>query len=96
MKKNENYDVGCCFYVMKRLFLCVLLVVLFIFNGHAQKKDVQISLDVKETSLQQVFNEITRQTGYKFVYSSSLLPKDAKVSFVVKNESLEKTLELCL
>ena len=92
MKKNENYDVGCCFYIMKRLFLGILLVFFSIFNGQAQKKEVRVTLDVKGNSLQQVFKEITRQTGYKFVYSSSLLPENVKV----KNETLERTLELCL
>ena len=96
MKKNENYDVGCRFYIMKRLFLGILLVFFSIFNGQAQKKEVRVTLDVKENTLQQVFKEITRQTGYKFVYSSSLLPENVKVSLTVKNETLEKTLELCL
>ena len=96
MKKNENYDVGCCFYIMKRLFLGILLVFFSIFNGQAQKKEVRVTLDVKGNSLQQVFKEITRQTGYKFVYSSSLLPENVKVSLTVKNETLERTLELCL
>lgn len=38
MKKNENYDVGCCFYIMKRLFLGILLVFFFHFQWAGAKE----------------------------------------------------------
>ena len=96
MKKSQNYDVGSCFYLIRRVFWGILLVISFIFDGKAQDKEARVSLEVKETTLQQVFKEITRQTGYKFVYSSSLLPEKIRLSVSVRNETLEKALELCL
>lgn len=96
MKKNEDYDVGRCFSVMRTLFFSILLVSFTVCSVHAQKQDTRITLSLKDVSLQQVFKEITRLTGYQFVYSSSLLTGVKKVSIQVKGETLEKTLELCL
>lgn len=96
MKKNEDYDVGRCFSVMRKLFFSILLVSFTVGGVYAQKKDVRVTLSLKDISLQQVFKEITKQTGYQFVYSSSLLIEVKKISVEVKGETLEKTLELCL
>lgn len=96
MKKNEDYDVGRCFSVMRKLFFSILFVSFTMAGVHAQKKDARVTLNLKDVSLQQVFKEITRQTGYQFVYSSSLLTGVKKVTIEVKGETLEKTLELCL
>lgn len=96
MKKNEDYDVGRCFSVMRKLFFSILLVSFTVGGVYAQKKDVRVTLSLKDISLQQVFKEITKQTGYQFVYSSSLLTEVKKISVEVKGETLEKTLELCL
>ena len=96
MKKNDANDIGRCFRVMKKLFFSIFLVSSFVFHGYAQERDARVTLDVKEVALQQVFKEITKQTGFKFVYSSTLFSGGTKVTVNVKNETLEKTLELCL
>lgn len=96
MQKKKNYDVGLRFIVAKRLFFCFFLLCFTFLHGMAQKKEARVTLDLKEVSLEQVFKEITKQTGFQFLYSSTLLKNTAKVTIQVKEETLEKTLDSCL
>ena len=63
-------------------------------KGYSQ--DVRLTLKMNNVTLLQVFDELTRQTGYEFVYSSTILEKVGKVSVNVSNGSLENVLDLCL
>lgn len=56
----------------------------------------QISLNEKNVSLQKVFKEIQRQSGYDFLYSSELMQQAGKVSINVRNVTLQQALEECL
>lgn len=96
MEKNEDYDVGRRFFMTKKLIFCILLVSFSMLSGKAQEKEGRVTLSLKDVTLQEVFKEITRQTGYQFVYSSSRMVTDNKISVTVKNETLENTLEQCL
>lgn len=78
-----------------RLNLSIFLV-LFAFlqssaTGYAQK----ISLDVKNVSLEQVFNTIMAQSEYVVVYDNSSEFKTAKVSIKLHNSSVEDILNEC-
>lgn len=59
--------------------------------GHSQK----VSLSVHNASLEQVFTEIKKQTGYSFVYYKDDLKKAVKVTLVVSNRTLQEVLVLC-
>ena len=54
-----------------------------------------ITLSQKNASLEKVFKEINKRTGYTFVYTESLIQKAKKVTIVTKNASLEEVLKLC-
>lgn len=56
----------------------------------------QISIAEKNVSLEKVFDKITEQTGYTFVYTGSVLKKTKKVSINIENAPLEKVLQSCL
>lgn len=81
---------------MKKLSLagCILLQVL-ISQLHAQEVTVTpvVTINVKETLLNEVFKEIERQTGMYFSYESALLQGLPKVSFVANEEPLESCLK---
>lgn len=68
--------------------LCLLLSVQ---GSYAQK----ITLVVKDMTPQQVFREITRQTGVSFVYKEFLLEGMAPVNIQVKDASIEEVLDIC-
>ena len=72
-------------------FLMALCLLLSVQGSYAQK----ITLVVKDMTPQQVFREITRQTGVSFVYKESLLEGMAPVNIQVKDASIEEVLDIC-
>ena len=82
----------------KRIFLTKLtlfLFAVFCFNAMAKGYSQTVTLSVKDAPLEVVFKEITRQTGYNFVYTESLLHKSKPVSLFVNNASLIHVLTEC-
>ncbi|THU40815.1 SusC/RagA family TonB-linked outer membrane protein [Niastella caeni] len=61
-------------------------------KGLAQEK---INLSLANASLDKVFDQIERQTGFVFIYKDETI-KDKKVSIQVTNASLEQALDICL
>jgi TonB-linked SusC/RagA family outer membrane protein len=74
----------------------VLGISLFItcLNLNAYSSAQIVTLDSKEVTLQKVFKEIYRQTGYQFFYEDALLDKAGKVNLSVKDKTIEETLSL--
>ena len=72
----------------------VLSISLFIvcLNLNAYTSAQIVTLNSKEITLQKVFREIYRQTGYQFFYEDALLDKAGKVNISVKGKSIEETL----
>ena len=61
-------------------------------KGNAQ----QISISEKNVSLQKVFKQIQKQSGYNFLYSYEVLQQAGKVNIQINNASLEEALKECL
>jgi TonB-linked SusC/RagA family outer membrane protein len=72
----------------------VLGISLFItcLNLNAYSSAQIVTLNSKEVTLQKVFREIYRQTGYQFFYEDALLDKAGKVNLSVKGKTIEETL----
>ena len=60
-------------------------------NGFSQN----ITLSEKNISLQKVFKQIHKQTGYQFFYQDEMLDKAGRINIKVKDVSLEKVLAIC-
>ena len=58
-------------------------------KGYSQK----VSLNEKKTSLEKVFSQIEKQSGYVFWYEDRLLLKANPVDITVTNAPLEQALE---
>jgi len=54
-----------------------------------------VTLSEKDASLEKVFQDIQRQTGYEFVYNRRWVQEFKKVTVDVKNASLNQVLDLC-
>ncbi|HMI62495.1 MAG TPA: secretin and TonB N-terminal domain-containing protein, partial [Puia sp.] len=52
-----------------------------------------VTLSLRNTSLERVFKEIKKQTGYSFIYTRELLADAGKVSIDLKNASLQQVLD---
>ena len=55
----------------------------------------QITINEKNASLQKVFKQIQKQSGYDFLYSYELLQQSGKVNIDLRNVTLEQALEEC-
>lgn len=97
------------FYLMKpdrqdslipKLWLIMRLTIILIFAtliqvsaaGYAQN----VTLNQKNASLEKIFREIHRQTGYDFLYNRDIIIKKQPISISVINEPLEAVLTSCL
>jgi TonB-linked SusC/RagA family outer membrane protein len=60
-------------------------------NGHAQN----ISLNEKNASLEKVFAEIEKQSGYTFIATKELLQTAKPITIAISDASVEKVLDLC-
>lgn len=90
-------------YVSKRstkllriLKLTFLLLTVFSLAVNARSGSSQnISITVKNATLEKIFGEIEKQTGYYFVYRADLLIETKPVSLDVKDAGLCTVLDLC-
>lgn len=60
-------------------------------TGHSQT----VTLSVSNTSLEKIFQEVKKQTGYDFWYESKLLKQSRKVNINVKDVALTQVLNIC-
>lgn len=72
---------------------CLLLVICLRVSAAAQQ---QISLSMRNATLEQVFSAIRQQTGYYFLYSNDVVKKAGKVNIDVKDAAIDKVLKICL
>ena len=85
----QGRTVAKTFLIMK---MSLILMFAFCFNAGANTYSQNITLSLKHATLEKVFREISRQTGYKFVYTESLLQKAKKVTISTKDASLDQVL----
>lgn len=59
----------------------------------AQEKK-NITLDVKNETVENVFNQLSKQTGYKFFYDQEIVNAAPRISIKARNSSLENILSM--
>ena len=70
-------------------------MIAFCMQVRAETFSQKITLSEKNASLQKVFKEIEKQSGYVFWYESSLISNNSRVNVSVKNAELKDVLEIC-
>ncbi|MCW3807133.1 SusC/RagA family TonB-linked outer membrane protein [Plebeiibacterium marinum] len=74
------------------------VLLLFLFIGakgvFAQNKEQKVTLDLKEATLKDFFDEVQKQTQYSFVYNSKDTVQMKPVTIKVKDKELEEVLSL--
>jgi len=79
-------------WLMMKLTVILLTACLQVSaNGFSQN----ITLSEKNISLQKVFKQIHKQTGYQFFYQDEMLDKAGRINIRVKDTPLEKVLAIC-
>lgn len=78
----------------KRLSFRVLSIVipLFLFSVTTLVAQERLDISLKNEPIVKAMSEIEKQTGYKFVYSPSIVELSKKISLSVKNEDLKVVL----
>lgn len=88
------------FYTLNRVVLIMKLTIIFLFSiileSSASLYAQKLNISIKNGTLEQVFNQISKQSGYDFVYNSFELRKVGNISVELKNADLEPGLEHCL
>lgn len=70
----------------------LLLVTAFCCVGHYASAQ-RVTLDEKETRLEQILDEISGQTGFSFYYSQPTVDPDSLCTVSAKNEKLDDVLD---
>lgn len=79
--------------IMKLTALLILVASLHVnATGYGQK----VTLSERDVSVEKIFTEIRKQTGYTFFYSSYILENKQKVTVTVNNASVREVLDICL
>jgi type II secretory pathway component GspD/PulD (secretin) len=79
--------------MVMKLTAILLLVACLISQekGYAQN----ITINLKNATLEQVFKEIKRQTGYNFIYTREQLQQTTRVTLEMRNATLQQVLDRC-
>lgn len=75
--------------------LTALLITIGFLQVHAAGHAQTVTLSRQHTSLENVFKEIRKQTGYYFLYTDEQLSDAANVTLDVKDAPLQQVLDLC-
>ncbi|HWK07377.1 MAG TPA: SusC/RagA family TonB-linked outer membrane protein [Puia sp.] len=75
--------------------LIILLTVIACVHATAGGFAQTVTISLKNASLETIFKEIKKQTGYNFFYNYDWLERANKVSIDVKNAPLNQVLDLC-
>lgn len=76
-------------------FLIESTIFLFVFSigGYADTPEKNVTLNVKNLPLREVFKQVKEQTGVKFIYSEIEIQKSSNVTLKFENLSLQTALE---
>lgn len=101
MEKNRTFDIGRGSHVICKMLritkILLSLTVLGLSTVTANTfSQVRLSIEMKNVTLKAVFEEITRSTGYEFVYSDNEVENAETVSVTMKNKDLQEVLAECL
>ena len=74
---------------------CMLCSMLLAKNSNAQKvsiRDIYLSIDLQNTSLDEALSKISEETSFSFAYNEGIVNKRKKINVKVENQSLEELL----
>ncbi|MEI9919905.1 MAG: STN domain-containing protein [Bacteroidota bacterium] len=82
-------------FLKEKVAALTSLLILLAFTTHAQSSSSQnITYTCRATQLETVLNSLSKQSGYDFIYSKSIVDVTKPVSLNVKNKSINEVLSL--
>jgi len=78
--------------IIMRVNLIAILFIVFLMQVSANSLAQKVTLNYKEASLKEVFNDLKKQTGYKFLYTHEMLSEARKVTITITDAPLREVL----
>jgi len=97
--KSLCYPSDYCRRTLNKTLLVMKLTTIFLIAACLQVSAsgyAQVTISEKNVTLQKVFKQIHRQTGFEFLYSVELLQQSGKVSVDVRDVTVQDALRACL
>ncbi len=82
--------------IVMRMKIIALLLVVLLVQVSAKSSAQKLTYSAARTSIDAIFKEITRQTGYDVVYAVANIDKDRRISVNFKDTPLDKVMDVCL
>ncbi|WP_183580863.1 TonB-dependent receptor [Mucilaginibacter sp. X5P1] len=76
--------------------LTLFFLIAVLLHVHASTYGQKINLKLSNAPLEKVFDEITIQTGYNFLYNDNLLKKTHPINLTFNNAPLNEVLDKCM
>lgn len=88
---NKLFDAQ----ILKAMKFTFILITVALLQVSAKSPAQNVTLNLKDVSLEKVFRDIEKQTGFGFLYTKNMLQDAPKVNINLKNVSLEDALVIC-
>lgn len=94
----QELHIFCSLYQKIRIAMRITLMLLFVFSFQLNavqtySQNTKISLDIKNTTVEIVLQQIEEKSDFYFLYNNQLINVDRKVSVGVKNAAIAEILE---
>lgn len=100
IKKQRNSSASAVFNrfvrIMKLINLCLILGVCIVNATNSYSQSTLLSLDMKNNTLEEVFEMIEKNSEYVFFYTDKAVDLKKKVNIQVKDQTIEKVLDKLL
>lgn len=92
ISRDYSCDISKALKIMK-ITICLWFAAILQVSAASYAQN--ISLDVKNAPLDHVFDQISQQSGYNFIYDAKILKASKPISLTVKDEPFKQVLEKC-
>jgi len=95
IRMRQRYKDRCIY--LSKIFLAMKLTIVFVLiatlNAMSTGLAQTVSLRLRNTSLEEAFSSIRKQTGYRFIYQAEVLKNTEKVNVELSNVPLKTALD---
>ena len=95
-QKFPSRELKKLFCIMKLIFVFLLLSSNLLWASQSYAQITSLNLDLKNVSLEEVFDAIRKQSEFEFFYNNDQVNTSMKVSVKAKNADIKKVLEQAL
>lgn len=93
-KRPISRSFGSMIYsIIRTMKITLVLIFAFCVAVKADSKAQNITLSVKNVTLEELFTEISKRTDYRFLYDEDLLKTAPRVTLDLKNKSIEAVMD---